>query len=130
MRNHVNRILALILALLLALPVMTLAEDDAENILLSGQETAAEEQDALELEMDLAQGEDSLELEDQGLELNLTMDDSIELSEDLLELDVSGEAGEESPEANELADNAGETVSVRYIDAKGRDKGPVTCNKL
>ena len=89
---------------------------------------ATEAQDDLALDPDTLDGLDGLEgLDDLGPDLGVN--EGIELSEDLLALDGIGEAAPEAVDGA-LADNAGETVRVKYIDAKGKPQEPVECVKM
>ena len=78
-------------------------------------------------------------LKDGDLELELELDGDLEIPVDALDanpLEISAlgdlveATGEASPEANLLADNAAETVEIRYIDAKGKYQDEKTCIKV
>jgi len=121
-----KRALALILALMLVLPGLVLAEDDAEGLILPDSAIGVEELETLE---DVGVPELDVEgLDDLGLSLDLDAQEALEIPDALALDDAAAQAPGQADGA--LADNAGETVSVKYIDAKGKEMGPVTCTKV
>ena len=75
-------------------------------------------------------GDVELQLDD-GIPVDLSVEELLDVPE-IEDIDeaVVNVSSEEPEENSELADNAGETVRVRYIDAKGRDQGEKTCTKV
>ena len=117
MKSSMKRMLALVLSLMLLIPA--LAEDTEQSV----------QNDVVLEELDIPEGDasDDVELD---LELDGAIEPSLDLSEgDLIEVpeigDLVDEASTENAGAAEegaLADNAGETAKVRYIDARARTR--------
>ncbi len=142
MKTTLNRLMALILALMLVLPAFTLAEDDAvqpaPEIVVEAQEasealdgaTAPEAVEAAEAE----DGEVDLEIEGgDALEL---LDESVDLSLDLDGLDADLVEGDEAPadpaadtvQANDAANpTEGAHRDVAYVDARDKAMGTADC---
>ena len=108
--------MALALALMLLLPALA---EDTEMLLLPDSAVGTEEPGITKVDV----------LKDGDLELELELNGDLEIPVDALDanpLEISAlgdlveAAGEASPEANLLADNAAETVEICYMDAKGK----------
>ena len=107
--------------------IPALAEDTEQGV----------QNDVVLEELDIPEGDasDDVELD---LELDGAIEPSLDLSEgDLIEVPEIGDLVDEASTENAgtaeegaLADNAGETAKVRYIDARGKDQGEKTCNVL
>ena len=130
MKTTLKRVMALLLALLLAVPALALSEDGEALILEPEQEIVPQDQAGLELEL-----EEELDgLDDLDLVLDPGGDDALEIPEDLSVLDGVDEAGESDVEGNvedgALASNDWEYIDVPYVDAKGKQQAPVKCAKV
>ena len=118
MKSTLKRWMALALALMLLLPALA---EDTEMLLLPDSAVGTEEPGITKV--------DVLKDGDLDLELELELDGDLEIPVDALDAnplensalgDLVEAAGEASPEANLLADNAAETVEICYMDAKGK----------
>ena len=79
MKRTTVRLLALVLALILALPAFALAEEDSELVILPEQEIATEDQDGQALDVEGLDAE-GLFIEDlDDLDLNLGVDEALDL---------------------------------------------------
>ena len=143
MKHAMLRTLALILVLMLVLPGLVLADDDTLALPESGidmgdMELPEQDGDALQdveltLEVD---GEEGIGITEEEPASILDGGEALEGLIDVPALEDIDDAVEAAPEADAeqadgaLADNAAETVSVSYMDARGKSQGPVTCTKV
>ena len=107
MKHTTARVLALVLALILALPGLALAEEDAELVILPEQEIAAEGQDGPELDVEGLDAEGLFVENLDDLSLDLDKVEALDLSEDLVDPDEAAEAEPDDglQDNGELADN-------------------------
>ena len=129
MKSSMKRILALVLSLMLLIPALAEDSEQTEPEVVLEELVIPEEDELGNVELEL-------ELDDEiGVPADLSVEDFLEVPEieDIDEAvdEAVEDALEETTEADgTLADNAGETVRVRYIDARGKDQGEKTCIKV
>ena len=104
MKSSMKRILALILSLMLLIPALAEDTEPTEQEVVLEELVIPEEDELDDVELQL----------DDGIPVDLSVEDLLEVPEieDIDEV-VADDSSEETVEDGALADNAGETVSVR-----------------